>query len=303
VGVRQVSDVNESATDVVADVIEERAEVVGEFVRNLNTIKLSYAALGAAAGAAAGALIAYKVAYAKASMKYDEIAQEEIQTMREHYQAKVVADENEAGKASLDDIVKEQGYAGEEPKPVSPPMAVTPPVEMLDDDDDDEEDDRPSESLEEHRARIRKEAAERDPQIRNIFEEAEHHDEWDYAEERRRRSPLRPYVIHVDEKDESSYVDMTLTYYEIDDVLCRDDDTVLAGKERDDLIGEGNLNLFGHGSNDASIVYVRNDQMELDLEIVRSPNSFAQEVHGFDPPETEIRHGDKHRGRHSYDDE
>jgi len=46
-------------------------------------------------------------------------------------------------------------------------------------------------------------------------------------------------------------------------------------------VGERNLNLFGHGSNDASVVYVRNDKLELIFEVVRSPNSFAEEVHGF----------------------
>jgi hypothetical protein len=47
------------------------------------------------------------------------------------------------------------------------------------------------------------------------------------------------------------------------------------------LIGEKNLSRFGHGSQDPSVVYVRNDQLELVYEVVRSPQSYSEEVHGI----------------------
>jgi hypothetical protein len=86
------------------------------------------------------------------------------------------------------------------------------------------------------------------------------------------------------------YDHVTLTYYEVDDVLCNERDEIVdPDRDRENLVGERNLNLFGHGSNDASIVYIRNDKLEIVFEVVKSPNSFAEEVHGF-------RHEDWDRG-------
>jgi hypothetical protein len=117
---------------------------------------------------------------------------------------------------------------------------------------------------------------------RNVFREAKVEDTWDYQEELKRRSPDIPYVIHYDERYElEDYDHVTLTYYEGDDVLCNERDEIVDPDRRDEMVGDSNLNLFGHGSNDASIVYVRNDKLELIFEVVRSPNHFAEEVHGI----------------------
>jgi hypothetical protein len=49
-------------------------------------------------------------------------------------------------------------------------------------------------------------------------------DEWD-SRGARRRSPDIPYVIHYDERDEmEDYQEVTLTYYDGDDVLCDERD-------------------------------------------------------------------------------
>jgi hypothetical protein len=58
-------------------------------------------------------------------------------------------------------------------------------------------------------------------------------------------------------------------------------DEVIDPDNRDNLVGDKNLDRFGHGSNDAFIVYIRNDQLEIVYEVVLSPNSYAEEVHGF----------------------
>jgi hypothetical protein len=49
------------------------------------------------------------------------------------------------------------------------------------------------------------------------------------------------------------------------------------------------LDRFGHGSNDPSIVYIRNDTLEIIYEVVKSPHYYAEEVHGF-------KHEDLYRG-------
>ncbi len=80
---------------------------------------------------------------------------------------------------------------------------------------------------------------------------------------------------------------VSLTYFDGDDVLVDDRDQPVP--DPDDSIGEDHLGRFGVGSKDNNIVYVRNDRLELDFEILRSNGKYAQEVLGF------IEHSE-HRG-------
>ena len=90
-----------------------------------------------------------------------------------------------------------------------------------------------------------------------------------------------PHVItrEVYLSNESGYTQMTFTYFEEDDVLVDSDDTVLS--EYDEVVGIGQLSHFGRLSNDNNIVYVRNVQLEIDLEIVRRKGNYTKEVLGF----------------------
>jgi len=303
------TEIAEIAADGVADgmhIVSEEALAAEKAVRGMERAGIAYFGLGLAAGAAAGALIAFRIAYKKAETKYSEIAAEEVAEMRQHYQDKLVALDANNKKKDVEEIVRERGYSVE-PEQTEPPMAVTPPTtvvdaarEAVDDEDVVEVDDDPGDPMEE--VLIEAHTSGEEPKVRNVFAEHAVDDTWDSFAERKRRSPLEPYVIHRDERDEfGHYDDVTWTYYEADDVLCNERDEVVAGDERDKLLGEANLEKFGHGSGDAQIVYIRNDQLEMQFEIVRSPNSYAEEVHGFDPPEPEIRHA--HRGRTSFDDD
>jgi hypothetical protein len=240
-------------------------------------------------GAGLGGVLGYFLTRHKLETKYNEIAEAEIAEMRQHYQDKATALENTVAKPQLDALVREQGYTAE------PPMAVTPPTEVVE---------AAKEAVEE--------AAE--PKKENVFEkppvtEAEVgmplvEDEWDYKKELARRSPVRPYVIHRDERDEyEAYDTVTYTYYDEDDVLCNERDEVIGKEDRDRLIGEANLEKFGHGSGDASIVYIRNDREETQMEVVRSPNSYAEEVHGLQHSESLARRHRRGRGRPSLDDD
>jgi hypothetical protein len=294
----------EKAIDVAADVaaeVAQQAEGAEEVIRSLSQVKVAYTALGVAIGSAVGSLIAFNVAYRRAEAKYSQIAAEEISEMREHYNEKVVALDLSQTKGDLEELVRERGYSTSEPETGMPPMAISPPKAVVDAAQEAAEEEEVSAEAE---TTVASAAQSEELEVRNLFHDnAPPEDTWDWHEERRKRSPLNPYVIHIEERDDNAaYDSVTWTYYEEDDVLCRENDEVVSVEERDKVVGEANLEKFGHGSGDAAIVYVRNDQIEVDFEIVRSPNSYAEEVHGFDPSEPEIRHAHR-RTRVSIDDE
>jgi hypothetical protein len=280
-----VDAVNEGPQEAVAEAAEyvaDQAEAVAQAVRGLTKVKLQFAALGAAAGAAAAAITTYYILDRKLAAKYNQIASDEIAEMREHYQDKARALEATVAKPDLEDLVREQGYVSETPD--GPPMAVEPPAAIVEAAQTDDDTVR-VETLDEHRARLRREAVEKDPQLRNVFEEhgpAEPSDEWVWEKELAKRSPLTPYIIHTDERGEfDHYADITLTYYEGDDVLTNERDEIIPDTDRERLVGENSLDRFGHGSGDPNVVFVRNDPLETMFEIVKSSNSYAEEVHGL----------------------
>ncbi|HXQ36641.1 MAG TPA: hypothetical protein VN843_21700, partial [Anaerolineales bacterium] len=242
-------------------------------------------------GSAIGGFVAYKLAYKKAADKYNEIATNDIAEMRQHYNEKVVALDLSQKKGDLNDLVRDKGYSAE----VAPPMAVTPPQAVVDAAKEAAEEEDIPESEEE-------EGQSTHPEIINVFrDEVVINDEWDWYKERKKRSPRKPYIIHVDERsDHDAYDDVTFTYFEGDDVLCNERDEVVSMEDRERLLGETNITQFGHGSHDASIVYIRNDQLEIDFEVVWSGGAYAEEVHGFNPSEPEIKHSYRRRG---FDDE
>lgn len=90
-----------------------------------------------------------------------------------------------------------------------------------------------------------------------------------------------PYIIPLDEymSGESEYEQVTLTYFEEDDVLCDDGEMPL--DDVDNIVGLANLQAFGRQSKDANVVYVRNDRLQIDYEICRDLRSYAEVVAGF----------------------
>ncbi len=121
---------------------------------------------------------------------------------------------------------------------------------------------------------------------------------WDYEVERAARdaNPGDPYVIHHDEyyENETNYEQAKLTYYEGDNVLLDERDQPVAD---DSVVGEDNLAKFGHGSKDGHIVYVRNDNVEVDFEIHRSMGSWQEELFGSND-EDSMKHSQIRRFRH-----
>lgn len=119
-------------------------------------------------------------------------------------------------------------------------------------------------------------------EVVNIFDQIP---EWDQDVQESMRSSLDvgvPYIICRDEflAADPGYNQVTLTYYEGDDVLADEKDEPI--QLIDDVVGEDNLTRFGFGSLDTHIVYIRNDRLDLDLEVTKSEGKFAHEVLGFE---------------------
>lgn len=281
------------AADEILEGAVEVAEGVVQMARGFSGLALSGAFV---AGAGVGGVLGYILCKRSLETKYSQTADEEIAEMRQHYAAKAKALDNETEKSSLENIIREKGYAPEIDNS-RPPMAVEPPSAVVDRASEVSEEDVPSAEPEEEPAV---------PESRNIFRDAEEvGDDWDWHRERSNRSPLKPFVIHRDEReDQQTFDSTTFTYYEEDDVLCNEADEVLDRADRERIVGETNLGKFGHGSGDANAVYIRNPKLEMDIEVIRSPNSYAEEVHGFDPePEPPILRHSQGRRRARFDDE
>jgi hypothetical protein len=126
-----------------------------------------------------------------------------------------------------------------------------------------------------------------DPKVtNNIFVDGRPmEDDFDYDAEIPLRSEDAPYIISRDEfnQGEKDYAQDTLTFYVLDDTLCDARDQVIP--DSDGAVGDVNLQKFGHGSGDNNVVYVRNDRMETDFEVLKSKNSYAKDVLG-------LRHAD-----------
>jgi len=113
-----------------------------------------------------------------------------------------------------------------------------------------------------------------------IFPEAT--DDWVMEDELALREALdagEPYVIHREEFDEEEpgYSQVTLTYYAGDNILCDDKDYPLENIGR--IVGD-TLLRFGAGSGDPNVVYVRNDRLNAEYEILLHRGSYAIEVLG-----------------------
>jgi hypothetical protein len=184
---------------------------------------------------------------------YEKIAEDEIAQMREHYRKRWAARE----KPDLTEFNKGLGRLGykEEKEPVrpEPPAPGEPNVQHSPDAD--------SETF------------------GNVFQSAKGSiDDWDYEVEKALRQEGGTYVIHRDEVGDTDFETTTLSYYAGDDVLCDANDRIIDNPER--LVGTC-LEKFGHGSNDRNVVHVRNEALAIDLEVIKSDKTYAEEVHGL----------------------
>lgn len=125
----------------------------------------------------------------------------------------------------------------------------------------------------------------------NIFDSPGIPDPSIWAEDRENQ---RPYIIDHDEymSGDSDYSQSTLTFFVEDGVLVDEKDMPVADNSRDldKFVGEDNMTRFGHGSGDPNVVYIRNDVLEADYEVIKSARSYSQDVLG-------LKHSADHRPR------
>lgn len=111
--------------------------------------------------------------------------------------------------------------------------------------------------------------------VHNIFEGRD--DTWDHEMELQMRTAKDPYVIKDEEwlADDMGFKQVTVTYYALDDTMVDPYDTIIHDHAK--IMGELK---FGHGSNDNSLVYIRNEPLEMEYEVILYNGSFAIEVLG-----------------------
>lgn len=102
------------------------------------------------------------------------------------------------------------------------------------------------------------------------------------------RDTNRPFILSAREFEEGEldYSQNTLTYYEGDDVLTDERDQPIHHLQK--IVGAENLK-FGEMSDDPNIVYIRNNELEVDFEVCRSKGTFTEEVLGFTEPSNKPR--------------
>lgn len=286
----------EEAIDVAADAAEAVAEEstqVAEAMREWSGRDVGLGVFfGLGVGVTAGVFSAYFLMSKRLQTKYEAIADEEIAGMKAHYDSKIRALDNREEKKTLDQVAQELKYATD-----GKDGGGRVPYHLVGSEPD------KSQALRED---MEQEAAdEADPNVVvNIFNnnvedpEIEMEEGWNYEEEVKTRTMEVPYVIHRDEHHEGppgneEYEKYTLTYFEGDDVLCKEDDSVIT--DQDEVVGLGNLSRFGHGSGDPDIVYIRNDKLKVDLEVVHSDGKYAMQVQGFQ--EDELQHSSSMKRR------
>jgi hypothetical protein len=214
---------------------------------SINTLALAFSALGvAAAGAAAG----YQYAVRKLSEEFIEELELEVERTKKHY-SQIKKTEYPTVQDAADALL-----------PIS------------------------RGELKERVASLITQAEYGDPApeepgmtqvAQNIFTDVEN---WDADAEEAQRDPSKPYILEHDEFYTSDRNSVTLTWFAGDGVLSDEKDEFVP--DVDAVVGEANLERFGHGSRDPLILYVRNEGLDLDFEIVYSENKYTKQILGFD---------------------
>lgn len=90
---------------------------------------------------------------------------------------------------------------------------------------------------------------------------------------------VAPYVISAQSfiNEKLEYEKLTITYYEGDDTLADDAEEIV--DDPVSLAGEGVFEKFGTcGSEDPNVVYVRNERIGTDFEILLNKGAYSEEV-------------------------
>lgn len=117
--------------------------------------------------------------------------------------------------------------------------------------------------------------------------EEDYHEEEDIYINREDFEPVdrtkEPYIIHVTEfyEDMPEFDKLSLMYYTEDGVLADENSEYIPTPT--DIVGLEALSSFGVDSEDANIVYVRNEPISSDLEVIKVEGSYSELVVGMSP--------------------
>jgi hypothetical protein len=247
-----------AAIEAVAEEVAENLEEVAAVTRGINGKSVGLVFSGVLVGAAVGFYFGYRYNREKIRAEAFADSEDEIAKIRETYAQKTVA---ATPKPTVAEVIEERGYSVQVTedelagRPLKPPVPVRtpPPTSVI----------GPPGHI--------------PAPIDSI--EVVIDGEWDYPAELAARTPDEPYVIHHDEfGGTEEYGQVTYTYYAGDDVLVGEDERPLP--HADAVVGQNNLK-WGHGSGNIDVVFVRNDKLQLEMEICRVPTSYEEEVLGL----------------------
>ena len=238
-----------------------------------------------AGGLLVGLGVGYGVGKARTAKTYEAIIDKELQDLKDHYARPkpVIVDEDTNGETPIyDELVQ---INAEETARKTPPTDE----ELAGNDAIIE-----SQGYKDHGASLKDRVV--DSGTHNIFVDGvpldpDAHD----GNTLRDPSQERPYIIsHLLWHEHDPNIEkISMTYYEGDDTLAYDDDTSVDDVSY--LIGDDVFAHFGEMSGDKDIVYVRNEALQKDFEVVRDGNSYAAAVGGILPPkepQRRMREGD-----------
>lgn len=91
-----------------------------------------------------------------------------------------------------------------------------------------------------------------------------------------------PYIMDVEKffEDDKMQDKVTLTYYAADGALVDDNEELIT--DINNTVGHMTLQNFGKLSDGPDVVYVRNEKLGIDYEIIRVYNSYAEDVLGIE---------------------
>jgi hypothetical protein len=267
------------------DVVEETVDVVEETLDTLERIPkvrlngttrkqgIVILAFTALAAAAASGVVVGTIVKKRTALRYEEIIANEVAETRAFYQS---MSKPPIEELAAQIVVNDMAFP-------APPEETLDPVRM-------EEIREAGQALTTYQGRVPYDRPEVIPveqvpevQISNVFVEGQamDRDEFDYETEIANRTEDNPYIISYEEFNagEKEYTHDSLTWYDGDDTLADSKDQPILTV--DDVVGEDNMHKFGHGSRDPHIVYIRNDRLQTDFEVVKNNNSFQSAVLGF----------------------
>jgi hypothetical protein len=254
------------ATGALVEEVATNLEEVAEVTRTINAAVVGSFMGGTWFGMAVGGILGYRLGVRRTKGKATAEAEAEIDEMREQFRQREVARQNEVEKrlrpedgwdyeATLKPYSGEGSpavidYANPGTRPLPPPVPVREPKPVVEGD------------------------------LSVVPRPTDNG--WNYNEEFAMRRAGKPYVIHEDEFTNDnlpSHSVTTYSYYQKDGVLADEDGSRIQNAH--ELVGNA-LSRFGHGSSDPNVVFVRNDVLQLQVEITRLPDSsYEQRVEGL----------------------